>query len=86
MSIPAPEVMRIGQARLTAGLDRFASIGLREHEEIFGSLRRMATAQLIDLAESVDLRGRGGAAFPFGRKLRAVAAAAAAAAANRSSW
>ena len=53
--------MRIGQARLTAGLDRFASIGLREHEEIFGSLRRLATAQLIDLAESVDLRGRGGA-------------------------
>ena len=36
-----PEVMRIGQARLTAGLDRFARIGLREHEEIFGSLRRM---------------------------------------------
>ena len=70
--------MRIGQARLTAGLDRFASIGLREHEEIFGSLRRMATAQLIDLAESVDLRGRGGAAFPFGHKLRAVAASAAA--------
>ena len=69
--------MRIGQARLTAGLDRFASIGLREHEEIFGSLRRMATAQLIDLAESVDLRGRGGAAFPFGHKLRAVAASAA---------
>src|SRR6516164_10147902 len=58
--------MRIGQARLTAGLDRFASIGLREHEEIFGSLRRLATSQLIDLAESVDLRGRGGAAFPFG--------------------
>ena len=52
MSTPVPEVMRIGQARLTAGLDRFASIGLREHEEIFGSLRRVATAQLIDLAES----------------------------------
>ena len=63
-----PEVMRIGQARLTAGLDRCAQIGLRGHEEIFGSLRRMGSAQLIDLAESVDLRGRGGAAFPFGHK------------------
>ena len=78
MSGPAPEVMRIGQARLTAGLDRFAHLGLREHEEIFGSLRRMEAAQLIDLAESVDLRGRGGAAFPFGDKLRAVAASVAA--------
>ena len=63
---PAPEVMRIGRARLTAGLDRFASIGLREHQEIFGSLRRMAAAQLIEIVESVNLRGRGGAAFPFG--------------------
>ncbi len=72
-----PEVMRIGQARLTAGLDRCAQIGLREHEEIFGSLRRMGSAQLVDLAESVDLRGRGGAAFPFGHKMRAVVASAA---------
>jgi NADH:ubiquinone oxidoreductase subunit F (NADH-binding)/ferredoxin len=74
----APEVMRIGQARLTAGLDRFTHIGLPEHEEIFGPVRRMTAAQLIDLAESVDLRGRGGAAFPFGHKLRAVTASAAA--------
>jgi NADH:ubiquinone oxidoreductase subunit F (NADH-binding)/ferredoxin len=70
--------MRIGQARLTAGLDRFEHIGLHDHEEIFGSLRRIGVTQLIDLAESVDLRGRGGAAFPFGRKLRAVTASAAA--------
>jgi NADH:ubiquinone oxidoreductase subunit F (NADH-binding)/ferredoxin len=78
VSAPAPEVMRIGQARLTAGLDRFTQIGLHDHEEIFGSLRRMTSSQLIDLAESVDLRGRGGAAFPFGHKLRAVTASAAA--------
>jgi NADH:ubiquinone oxidoreductase subunit F (NADH-binding)/ferredoxin len=72
VSGPAPEVLRVGQARLTAGLDRFARIGLREHGQIFGSLRRLSAAQLIDLAESVDLRGRGGAAFPLGHKLRAV--------------
>jgi NADH:ubiquinone oxidoreductase subunit F (NADH-binding)/ferredoxin len=72
-----PEVMRVGQARLTAGLDRFGRVGLRTHQEIFGPLRRLRAAQLIELAESVDLRGRGGAAFPFGNKLRAVATAAA---------
>jgi len=72
----APEAMRIGQARLTAGLDRFGRIDLHTHEEIFGTLRRLQAAQLIELAESVDLRGRGGAAFPFAAKLRAVATAA----------
>ena len=30
ISGPVTEVMRIGQARLTAGLDRFASIGLHQ--------------------------------------------------------
>ena len=72
----APGATRIGQARLTAGLDRFGRIDLRTHEEIFGTLRRLQAAQLIELAESVDLRGRGGAAFPFATKLRAVATAA----------
>jgi NADH:ubiquinone oxidoreductase subunit F (NADH-binding)/ferredoxin len=73
-----PEVMRVGQARLTAGLDRFERLDLRTHQEIFGTLRRLPAEQLIELVESADLRGRGGAAFPFGRKIRAVTAAAAA--------
>jgi NADH:ubiquinone oxidoreductase subunit F (NADH-binding)/ferredoxin len=64
--------MRIGQARLTAGLDRFSRIDLETHQEVFGGLRRVTAAQLIEMAERVDLRGRGGAAFPFARKLRAV--------------
>ena len=67
-----PEVMRISQARLTAGLDRFARIDLPTHQQIFGPMQRMTARQLVEAAERVDLRGRGGAAFPFARKLRAV--------------
>jgi NADH:ubiquinone oxidoreductase subunit F (NADH-binding)/ferredoxin len=73
---PIPEVMRIGQARLTAGLDRFERIDLATHQEVFGTLRRLTAEQLIDMATQVDLRGRGGAAFPFARKLKAVVSSA----------
>jgi NADH:ubiquinone oxidoreductase subunit F (NADH-binding)/ferredoxin len=69
---PAPEAMRISQARLTAGLDRFARIDLDAHQQIFGTVRRMTAKQLVELTERVDLRGRGGAAFPVARKLEAV--------------
>ena len=71
-SITVPQAMRIGRARLTAGLDRFERIDLATHQEIFGPMRRVTARQLIEMVESVDLRGRGGAAFPFGRKVRAV--------------
>jgi NADH:ubiquinone oxidoreductase subunit F (NADH-binding)/ferredoxin len=37
---------------------------------------RLTAQQLIDINEQVDLRGRGGAAFPFARKLSAVLEAA----------
>jgi NADH:ubiquinone oxidoreductase subunit F (NADH-binding) len=70
--------MRIGRARLTAGLDRYDSIDLATHQEIFGPMRRMTARQLVEMAESVDLRGRGGAGFPVGRKIRAVMQSAAA--------
>jgi NADH:ubiquinone oxidoreductase subunit F (NADH-binding)/ferredoxin len=68
----APEIMRIGAARLTAGLDRMARIDLAAHRDVFGPLPRMSAADLISAAEDVDLRGQGGAAFPFARKVRAV--------------
>jgi NADH:ubiquinone oxidoreductase subunit F (NADH-binding) len=45
---------------------------LRLHGQL-PDLRRMAPAQLIDQIEASGLRGHGGAAFPVGRKLRAVA-------------
>ena len=72
-SIAIPEAMRIGRARLTAGLDRFERIDLATHQEIFGPMRRVTARQLIEMVESVNMRGRGGAAFPFARKVRAVA-------------
>ena len=70
--LDAPAIMRIGAARLTAGLDRLPRLDLEAHREIFGPLPRLSREELISMAEQVDLRGQGGAAFPFGQKLRAV--------------
>jgi NADH:ubiquinone oxidoreductase subunit F (NADH-binding)/ferredoxin len=71
-----PQVLRIGQARLTAGLDRLQRIDLAAHNAIFGTMPAMTANELIMLAEQVDLRGRGGAAFPVAAKLQAVATSA----------
>src|SRR3984885_8570860 len=71
-SLDAPEIMRIGAARLTAGLDRMARLDLDAHRDVFGPLPRLSAADLISMAESVDLRGQGGAASPFARKVKAV--------------
>src|ERR1700677_1313500 len=71
-SLDAPAIMRIGAARLTAGLDRMPRLDLEAHRDIFGPLPRLSVEELISMAEQVDLRGQGGAAFPFARKLSAV--------------
>src|SRR5579872_934944 len=71
-TLDAPAITRIGAARLTAGLDRMPRLDLDAHREIFGPLPRLPIEELITMAEQVDLRGQGGAAFPFARKLRAV--------------
>jgi NADH:ubiquinone oxidoreductase subunit F (NADH-binding)/ferredoxin len=68
----APDVLCIGQARLTAGLDRYERIDLAAHHAVFGTMPRLDIGRLIDMARQVDLRGRGGAAFPVARKLNAV--------------
>ncbi len=75
-ALDAPEIMRIGAARLTAGLDRMPRLDLKAHREIFGPLPRHSAEELIAMTEQVDLRGQGGAAFPFARKLSAVIQAA----------
>jgi NADH:ubiquinone oxidoreductase subunit F (NADH-binding)/ferredoxin len=72
----APEVLSIGQPRLTAGLDRLRRIDLVGYQAVFGELPRLSAEQLIRMADRVDLRGRGGAAFPVARKLAAVRGAA----------
>ncbi len=69
---PGPDAMCIGQARLTAGLDRFERIDLTTHYSVFGNLPRLTADQLIKATEQVNLCGRGGAAFPFGKKLKSV--------------
>jgi NADH:ubiquinone oxidoreductase subunit F (NADH-binding)/ferredoxin len=73
---PVPPVIRIGQARVTAGLDRHSRLDLAAHRAEFGGRPALTASDLIRFAAEVDLRGRGGAGFPVARKLRAVQAAA----------
>ena len=65
--------------RLIAGARAGQGIGLSEHVERYGVLPRNLTpserARLLDLVDASGLTGRGGAFFPTGRKLRAVAEA-----------
>ncbi|GII53344.1 oxidoreductase [Planotetraspora thailandica] len=68
------KVRRLGPARLTAGLDEHRRLDLDAHRSLHGEPPAAPADSLITMAEDVDLRGRGGAAFPFARKLRAVAA------------
>ncbi|MBT2386287.1 ferredoxin [Streptomyces sp. ISL-11] len=79
MSAPLPglpAVLSLGLPRLTAGFDTAERLDRRAHLAVHGSMPQLTEAQLTELAETVALRGRGGAGFPFGRKLRAVARSA----------
>lgn len=67
----APEVLRLGPARLTAGLEQHPRLDLAAHRRAHGPLPGFDRDNLLDLVERIDLRGRGGAAFPFARKARA---------------
>src|ERR1700759_1237784 len=72
----APAIMRIGAARLTAGLDRYPRLAPGAPRELLGGLPRLSDGDIMTMAQQVDLRGHGGAAFPFARKLKAVVDAA----------
>ncbi|GAA1079083.1 NADH-ubiquinone oxidoreductase-F iron-sulfur binding region domain-containing protein [Kitasatospora arboriphila] len=67
----------LGRPVLFAGLEHSEQLDYREHLVVHGRLSPMKAEDLADLAENVDLRGRGGAGFPFARKLRAVVKSAA---------
>jgi NADH:ubiquinone oxidoreductase subunit F (NADH-binding)/ferredoxin len=57
---------------LTAGFDQFRRLDLRAHQSVHGPMRPLSIDELIELAEQIHLLGRGGAGFPFARKVRAV--------------
>ena len=71
-----------GLPRLLAGMPEHGAMGLAEHRARNGELpygtrrERRGAGALVELVEQSGLRGRGGAAFPVARKLRAVTAAA----------
>ncbi|MGK5632845.1 NADH-ubiquinone oxidoreductase-F iron-sulfur binding region domain-containing protein [Streptomyces sp. URMC 123] len=71
-----PEVRVVGLPQLTSGFDLVHRLDLEMHLKVHGPLAPLGGEQLAELAEGVALRGRGGAGFPFGRKLRAVAKSA----------
>jgi NADH:ubiquinone oxidoreductase subunit F (NADH-binding)/ferredoxin len=67
-----PLVCQLGPPRLTAGLDHHGRLDLRRHYAVHGVPRPLTGEQLVDLTERIGLCGRGGAAFPFARKVAAV--------------
>ncbi|MFK8910266.1 ferredoxin [Streptomyces sp. YS-3] len=71
-----PEVRVVGLPQLTAGFDLVERLGLDMHLKVHGPLEPVPGEQLAQLAEDISLNGRGGAGFPFARKLRAVAKSA----------
>ncbi len=70
--VPIPTELQIypGPA-LLSGIDQGA--GLAAHRAQYGELPRLGVNELLDAAERLRMRGRGGAAFPFAIKLRAAA-------------
>ncbi|MEU4212273.1 NADH-ubiquinone oxidoreductase-F iron-sulfur binding region domain-containing protein [Streptomyces sp. NPDC026206] len=71
-----PDVLTLGLPRLTAGFREAGRLDRRAHLAVHGSAPRLAEDELTRLAQAVALRGRGGAGFPFARKLAAVGRAA----------
>lgn len=71
-----PEVRVVGLPQLTSGFDLVHRLDLAMHLKVHGALEPMVGERLADLAQGVSLTGRGGAGFPFAKKLRAVAKSA----------
>ncbi|WP_327356069.1 NADH-ubiquinone oxidoreductase-F iron-sulfur binding region domain-containing protein [Streptomyces sp. NBC_01304] len=71
-----PEVRVVGLPQLTSGFDLVERLDLSMHLKVHGPLEPVRGERLAALADEIALRGRGGAGFPFARKLRAVAEAA----------
>jgi NADH:ubiquinone oxidoreductase subunit F (NADH-binding)/ferredoxin len=67
-----PPVATIGIPRITAGWDDYGRLDLLAHQEVHGGFSALSSGELIGLADRIELRGRGGAGFPFAKKVRAV--------------
>jgi NADH:ubiquinone oxidoreductase subunit F (NADH-binding)/ferredoxin len=67
-----PPATAIGTPRITAGFDEYGRLDLLAHQEVHGGFAALSSGELIGLADRIELRGRGGAGFPFARKVRAV--------------
>jgi NADH:ubiquinone oxidoreductase subunit F (NADH-binding) len=78
----SPQSDPAGLPRLLTGMPAHGAMGLAEHLALHGEMpyakrhERRGAGALIDLVEQAGLRGRGGAAFPVARKMRAVTAGA----------
>ncbi|MEW2359085.1 NADH-ubiquinone oxidoreductase-F iron-sulfur binding region domain-containing protein [Spirillospora sp. NPDC029432] len=70
-------VRHIGPPRLTAGLEGAGRLDWDAHRRLHPEPAPLTCEGLVALAEEGRLHGRGGAAFPFARKVRAVAGSAA---------
>jgi NADH:ubiquinone oxidoreductase subunit F (NADH-binding)/ferredoxin len=53
-------------------MDRYRRLDLPTHLAVHGRMPPLTVGELVGLAERISLRGRGGAGFPFARKVRAV--------------
>ncbi|MEV6961508.1 NADH-ubiquinone oxidoreductase-F iron-sulfur binding region domain-containing protein [Streptomyces sp. NPDC051207] len=71
-----PEVRVVGLPQLTSGFDLVERLDLPMHLKVHGPLEPLGGEQLAQLADRINLRGRGGAGFPFHKKLRSVAESA----------
>ncbi|MFB7293841.1 NADH-quinone oxidoreductase subunit NuoF family protein [Actinacidiphila glaucinigra] len=71
-----PDVRTVGLPRITAGFDEVERLDRVTHLNVHGSMPSLTEGELLDLAELMGLRGRGGAGFPFYKKLKAVGEAA----------
>ncbi|OKI54670.1 NADH-quinone oxidoreductase subunit NuoF family protein [Micromonospora sp. CB01531] len=67
-----PAVTHFRPPRLTAGFDEYGRLDATAHRKVHGPLRALNANLLVRLADEIRLSGRGGAGFPFGRKVRAV--------------
>ncbi|MBV9166017.1 MAG: SLBB domain-containing protein [Solirubrobacterales bacterium] len=82
MTESRPRVARTGSRPGHAGLPRLLAglhssgqvLSALDHERVHGPLPALRGGELIEMVQRSGLRGRGGADFPVGRKLRTVAA------------